>query len=197
MTPTVSRETIPGAQNMKSGADTPLPPKTSPGAQNMKTGHDALDTAENECGSVKHENGSWRPPYRRKRVRELKIWKRDLSSSVPPKKNSGAQNMNTGADAHGTAENESGSAKHKNKSLCPPHRQKHVWKRKTWKRDWTPSVPSKMSTARKIWKRDPLCAVQPTEYGGPNWLGLVSCCWAHTRVQLRFITQPANSPFEY
>jgi hypothetical protein len=60
-----------------------VPPKTCPGAQNMKTGHDAVGTAENESGHAKHENGTWRPPYRRKRVRERK-------------------NMKTGADALGS-----------------------------------------------------------------------------------------------
>jgi hypothetical protein len=46
-----------------------VPSKTSPGAQNMKIGHDALDTAENESGRAKHENGTRRPRYRRKRIR--------------------------------------------------------------------------------------------------------------------------------
>jgi hypothetical protein len=41
-------------------------------AQNMKTSLDALATAEKESGSVKLENGSRRPRYRRKRVRERK-----------------------------------------------------------------------------------------------------------------------------
>jgi hypothetical protein len=38
----------------------------SPGAQNMKKGPDTLDTAENEYGSAKDENGPRRPRYRRK-----------------------------------------------------------------------------------------------------------------------------------
>jgi hypothetical protein len=63
---------------------------TSPGALNMTTGPDALGTAENESGRVKHENGTLgtteiefgsakhengtrRPQYRRNRVREHKI----------------------------------------------------------------------------------------------------------------------------
>jgi hypothetical protein len=33
---------------------------------------------------------------------------------VQPKTSPGAQNMKTGPDAHGTAENESGGAKHEN-----------------------------------------------------------------------------------
>jgi hypothetical protein len=49
-----------------------VPPKKSPGAQIIKTGPDALGTAENESGSAKHENGTLRPRYRRKRVRERK-----------------------------------------------------------------------------------------------------------------------------
>jgi hypothetical protein len=43
-----------------------VPPKMSLGAQNMKTGPDALCTAENESRSVKHENRTRRPRYRRK-----------------------------------------------------------------------------------------------------------------------------------
>jgi hypothetical protein len=42
------------------------------GAQNMKTGIDALGTVENELGCAKHENGTRRTRYYRKRVRELK-----------------------------------------------------------------------------------------------------------------------------
>jgi hypothetical protein len=61
----------------------------------MNTGPDPLDTAENELGRAKHENGNRHPSYRRKRVRKRK-------------------NMKTGADALGSAENESGSAKHEN-----------------------------------------------------------------------------------
>jgi hypothetical protein len=49
-----------------------VPPKTSPGAQNMKTGPYALGTAENKSGSAKHENGTPRLQYRRKRVRSAK-----------------------------------------------------------------------------------------------------------------------------
>jgi hypothetical protein len=41
-----------------------VPPKTNPGTQNVKTGPDALDTAENESGSAKVENGTRRPRYR-------------------------------------------------------------------------------------------------------------------------------------
>jgi hypothetical protein len=41
-------------------------------AQNIKTGLDALGTVENESGSAKHENGTRRPRYRRKRVWALK-----------------------------------------------------------------------------------------------------------------------------
>jgi hypothetical protein len=38
----------------------------------MKTEPDALDGAENESGSTKRENGTRRPRYRQKRVRERK-----------------------------------------------------------------------------------------------------------------------------
>jgi hypothetical protein len=60
----------------------------SPRAQNMKAGADALGTAEKETGSAKHEKGTRRPRYRRKRVRERKhekgmaffIWKPSTNS---------------------------------------------------------------------------------------------------------------------
>jgi hypothetical protein len=42
------------------------------GAQNMETTPDALDTAENESGSAKHEIETGLPRYRPKRVRERK-----------------------------------------------------------------------------------------------------------------------------
>jgi hypothetical protein len=65
----------------------------STSAQNMKMGLDVHDTAENEFGNTKHENGTGRP-------------------STLLQKSSGAQNMKTGPDALDTAENEFGSAKH-------------------------------------------------------------------------------------
>jgi hypothetical protein len=45
----------------------PIPLKTCSGAQNVKTGPDALGTIENESGSAKHEKGTLRHRYRRKR----------------------------------------------------------------------------------------------------------------------------------
>jgi hypothetical protein len=57
----------------------------------MKIGLDALDTAENESGSAKHEKSM---------------------PSTPPKMSSGAQNMKIGPDALRTAENDFGHAKH-------------------------------------------------------------------------------------
>jgi hypothetical protein len=116
---------------------TPLePPKMSPGAQSMKTGPDALRTAENVSGSAKHENESGRPRYRRTRIREP-------TPSEPPKTSPGAQNIKTGPDALGTAENNpeaqnmktgayalrtaknnSRSAKHENGTRRPPQCRK-------------------------------------------------------------------------
>jgi hypothetical protein len=61
--------------------------------------------------------------YRRKRVRERKTGKRDQTPSVPPTMTPGAQNMKTGHDALGTAENESGRANHENGSRRPRNRQ--------------------------------------------------------------------------
>jgi hypothetical protein len=84
----------------------------SPGPQIMKTLPDALDTAENESGDAIHENESGRRLYRRKLVRECKTLKRDLTPSIPSKMSPGMQNIKTGADAVGNAENYFGSVKH-------------------------------------------------------------------------------------
>jgi hypothetical protein len=75
---------------------------------------DALATAEKESGNAKKENRTQRPWYQRKRVRERKTKKRDPTPTVPSKMCPGAQNMETGPDALGIVENESGSAKHEN-----------------------------------------------------------------------------------
>jgi hypothetical protein len=90
----------------------------------MKTGPDALRTTENVSGSVKHENGTRRPGYRRKRVRERKTCKLYTTPSVPSKMSSGVQNMKTGVDALGTAENEYGDAEHENGTRRPQNRRK-------------------------------------------------------------------------
>jgi hypothetical protein len=58
---------------MKTGRDALVIAEMEFGSAKMKTGPDALDTAENNSGSAKHENGTRRPRYRRKRVRERKI----------------------------------------------------------------------------------------------------------------------------
>jgi hypothetical protein len=158
---------------------TPLvPSKISLRANNMNTVPDAIDTIENMSGRAKHENETWRPRYRRKWVRERKTWKRDTTPSLPSKMSLGTQNMKTGPDALGTIENDSGSAKHENGTRRPRYRRKRFLARKTWKRDQTPSVPSKMSPgaqklkkggrpwycrkwvqAHKTWKRDPTPSV--------------------------------------
>jgi hypothetical protein len=111
-----------------------VPPKMSSGAQNMKTRPGSLGTAEKMSGSAKHENATWRPWYRRKQVRGRKTWKRDLTTSVPPKMSPGAQNMKKEPDAIGTAENEFGSAKHENGTWRPRYRRKHVRERKNMKK---------------------------------------------------------------
>jgi hypothetical protein len=95
---------------MKKGPDAHGTVENESGSsQNMKTGPDALRTVENESGSTKHENGTRRPRYRRKRVRARKIRKRDPTHSVPPKTSPGAQNMKTGLDAHGSAKHKIGT----------------------------------------------------------------------------------------
>jgi hypothetical protein len=69
----------------------------------MKTGNDALNTAENETGGAKHENGT--PSELLKMIQ-------------------GPQNMKTGPDALGTVENESRSAKHENETRRTRYRRK-------------------------------------------------------------------------
>jgi hypothetical protein len=83
-------------------------------AQNMKTGVDAVGTAKNECGRAKLENGTGRPRYRQKCVRDRKTWKREPWHSVLPKMSQDAQSMKTGRDVRGTIEHESRSVKLEN-----------------------------------------------------------------------------------
>jgi hypothetical protein len=109
----------------------------------MKTGPDALGTAENESERAKYENETRRPRYCRKRVRERNTQKRDLTPSVPLKTSPGAHNMKTGSTpsvppymspdaqkmkkesyALGTAENESGRAKHEKGTRRRRYRRK-------------------------------------------------------------------------
>jgi hypothetical protein len=78
----------------------------------MSPGAVALGTAENEFGRAKHENGTQRPRYRPKRVRESK-------------------NLKTGPDALGTEGNDSGSAKHENETRHPHFRRKRIREGKT------------------------------------------------------------------
>jgi hypothetical protein len=68
----------------------------------MKTGPDALGTAKNEYWEAKQ----------------------DPTPSEPPKTSPGAQNMETGHDAHGNAENKSGRAKNENGTRHPWNRRK-------------------------------------------------------------------------
>jgi hypothetical protein len=122
----------------------------SSGAQNMKTGPEAYYIAENESGSAKRENGTRRPRYRRKLVRERKTRKLDPTPSVSPKMSPGAQNMKmapdalgtpkmspgaqnrkTGPDAIETAENESERAKQEHGTRRPQYRRKRFRERKT------------------------------------------------------------------
>jgi hypothetical protein len=73
----------------------------------MKMGPDAIGALENESGRAKHENGTRRLQYRRKRFRERKTSKWDPTPTVLPKTSPDAQNMKTGPDALGSTENES------------------------------------------------------------------------------------------
>jgi hypothetical protein len=76
-------------------------------------------------------------------------------ASVASKTGPGAENMKTGPDAVGTAENGSGSAIQENGNRRRRYRQKRVWKRKTRKQDQTPSVPPKMSPGAQNMKTGP------------------------------------------
>jgi hypothetical protein len=44
-----------------------------------------LNTAENESGNAKYENGSRRPRYRGKRLREVKSLNQEQTPSLPSK----------------------------------------------------------------------------------------------------------------
>jgi hypothetical protein len=135
----------------------------------MKTGPDSLGTAQNESGSAKHENGTLRPRYHRKRVGERKTLKRDTSPSVPSKTSPEVQNMKTEHDALGTAENESGSAKNENGTLRPRYRRKRVRVRKALKRDTSPSVPPKTSPGAQNMKMEPdALGTAKNEFGSEN-----------------------------
>jgi hypothetical protein len=78
----------------------------------MKMGADALGFTENEFERPKHENRAQRPLYRRKgsgRAKPENGNQRLLSMpSVPPKTCPGEQNLKTGPDAFGIAENDFG-----------------------------------------------------------------------------------------
>jgi hypothetical protein len=67
----------------------------------------------------------------------------------------GAQNMKTGPEALGTAENESGSTKHENGTRRSSYRQKRVRECKTLKRETTPSLPPKNSPGAQNMKTGP------------------------------------------
>jgi hypothetical protein len=127
----------------------------SPGAQNLKTRPNALRTVKKDSGRPKHENWTRRPRYRQKLVWERKTLKRDLTPSVPPKMSQGAQNMKTGHDALGTAEDESGRAKYENGTRLPQNRRNRVRARKTIKRDPTPPISPKTSLRAQNMKTGP------------------------------------------
>jgi hypothetical protein len=118
----------------ENGDQRPRYRRNGPCAQNKKMGADAVGTDENESWRAKHENGTQLPRYRRKRFRARKIRKRDLNPSVPPKTSPGAQNMKTGVDALGIAENESEHSKQQNGTRRPRYRRKRVRARKSRKR---------------------------------------------------------------
>jgi hypothetical protein len=66
--PRYRRKRVRVCQTLKRDPKPPELPNTSLSAQNKKTGPDALGSSENESGHAKHENGTRRPRYHRKRV---------------------------------------------------------------------------------------------------------------------------------
>jgi hypothetical protein len=92
----------------------------------MKIGPDALGVAQNESESAKHEDGTRRPLYRPKHVRERKTCQRDQTYSQPSKMSPEAQNMKMGPDALGTVENESGITKLQNGTRHARYRPKRI-----------------------------------------------------------------------
>jgi hypothetical protein len=70
--PRYRRKQVRARKTLKRDPTPTVSPKTSPGAQNMKKVPVALNTAENESGHAKHENGTRCTRYRRKRVRACK-----------------------------------------------------------------------------------------------------------------------------
>jgi hypothetical protein len=75
--------------------------------------------------------------------------------SVPPKTSLGGQNMKTGLDALGTAENDYESVKHERWTRRLRFRRKWVRGQKTWNRILTPSVPLKTSQRQQNMKTGP------------------------------------------
>jgi hypothetical protein len=85
----------------------------------------------------------------------------------------GAQNMKTGPDARGIAEDVSGSAKHKNGTRRPRYRRKRVGRAKHKKLGPTPSVlpsvPPKMSSGAQNMKTEPEAPIpSKTSLGAQN-----------------------------
>jgi hypothetical protein len=77
--------------------------------------------------------------------------------------------MKMGPDALDTVENESGHTKHENEIRRPRYRLKRVRKRKTFKRDPTPSLPSKMSLRAHNMKTGPgALYTTENEFGAQN-----------------------------
>jgi hypothetical protein len=157
---------------------------------------DALGAVKNESGSAKHANGTRRPQYRWKWVRERKTWKWDPTHSLPSQTSPRVQNIKTGPDALCTAQNEYGNAKHENgtdalnitekksRSLKDEngtrqhwYRRKWVPKRKKWKRDLSTLVPSKMSPGAQTRKLDSAPSITSSVVQnmkmGPDALGTV------------------------
>jgi hypothetical protein len=119
----------------------------------MKTGADALGTAENMSMSGKHENETGCPRYGQKLVRERKTL--DSMSSVQLKTSPGAQNMKTGPDALGTAENMFGSGKHEKLNETPLVRPKTSKETQNMKMGTTSSVTLKTSPGAQYKKTGP------------------------------------------
>jgi hypothetical protein len=121
--PWYRRKCVQERKHMKKDPTPSVPSKMSSAAQNIKIGPDALNTAENESGSAKHENGTRRPRFRRKCVRERKTSKREPTPFIPPKLSPREQNKKTGHHALGSFENRSESTKHESGTRRPRYSQ--------------------------------------------------------------------------
>jgi hypothetical protein len=91
--------------------------------------------------------------------------------------------MKTGPDALGTAESESGSAKHEKGTPYPPYRRKHVRERKTSKLDPTPLLPPQMSPGAQNMKTGLDAPIPPKTCQGAQNMKMVPDALATVEIE--------------